>query len=334
MPEAILTYLVTFAVGFGLSLGLTPLLLKLIRIRGPYDRTCYGRRLPTLGGLGIIVATFMAGVSPLVLGGSPGVPPQLLPLVIASIPIIGVSIYDDIKGASVGLRLGCQALGGLTFSLWVGPLQRLNLPWGVISLGVWAHLVVILWLMLTANAINFLDGLDGLAAGIAAIAGVVLFGSALIARSSGAAILALAAVGAPLGFLLYNFHPARIFMGDTGSVFLGFLLGVVALIGAGKSVAMVSLALPVMALGIPILDAISAVIRRTHQGRSPFKGDRGHIHHRLLSMGIPHARVVIYLYIISALFGLLGLSLFYENRAIPILILLLGLVVGYIFLRR
>jgi UDP-GlcNAc:undecaprenyl-phosphate GlcNAc-1-phosphate transferase len=279
----------------------------------------------------IIVAVFLAGMSSSLMAE---IPLELISLLISSLPIIGISIYDDIKGASVKARLACQAVGGLTFSLWVQPLERLTLPWGVVALGGFGHLLSVLWLMLIANAFNFLDGLDGLAAGIAAISSLALFGSALIARSFVASVLALVVVGASLGFLPYNFHPARIFMGDTGSVFLGFVLGAIALVGAGKSVALVSLGLPILALGIPILDAISAVIRRTHHGRSIFQGDRAHIHHRLLSMGIPHSRVVIYLYLISALLGLLGLSLFYENRAIPILILLLGLVVGYIFLRR
>lgn len=332
-------YVIGFLLCLCISLLLTPLIIKESKKFSLYDnpdrRKFHKERRPTLGGIAIILSFFISLTLMTKIFFKGDIHFPLLKVLIASLPVIGISIYDDIKGSSTGMRILFQIIGGGIFLLLINPLQSLNLPFlGKVSLGLFAYPVGILWILLITNAINLIDGLDGLAAGVVAIASFFLFFSSLLARRPIAGLWALSICGASIGFLPYNFSPARIFMGDTGSIFLGFSLGSLSLIGAGKSVALVSLLFPVLALGFPILDVLTTVIRRSKNRRSIFEADREHIHYKILKLGINQKKTVFYLYLVTFLLGCLGLSLFSQNRAIPILILLIGLVISITIFKR
>jgi len=190
-------------------------------------------------------------------------------------------------------------------------------------------------LMMTTNAMNLIDGTDGLAAGIAAIAGTVLLVSAWRNGLMGPAMLAAVTVGVCAGFIPYNFPPARIFMGDAGATLLGFTLGASALTGGGKNVGLMSLLIPILALAVPLFDVVSAVVRRSSHGNSVFEADRQHIHHVLLSLGLSPRRTLLLLYSITAALGAVGLTLVGGPRTAALLIaVLVGLGALFVLSRR
>jgi len=330
-----------FTIGLSLVLvvTLTPLMIKISRRFSLYDlpnpRKLHHRRIPTVGGLVLFTGFFSTAFATSLIFRSPALMSQTLKLLAGSLPLVAISLYDDLKGASVGIRFLFQSLGCLVFVLLAHPLESVAVPWvGKFTLKFFSYPAMIIWLLLMANAINFIDGLDGLAAGICAISAATLSVSALMGNNIAAALLALAVMGTTIGFLPYNFSPAKIFMGDTGSILLGFLLGGIALLGAGKNVAFISLLVPILAFGVPIVDTLTAVVRRSFRGKNIFAADQEHLHHKILTFGITHRRAVISLYIISGLLSAIGLSLFYQNRFITLILFLLGLLVTVILFRR
>ena len=154
------------------------------------------------------------------------------------------------------------------------------------------------------NAVNLIDGLDGLACGVSAIASLTMFVVALLVAESNVAVLLAALMGACLGFLPYNMNPAKVFMGDTGALLLGYLLATLSVVGMFKFYAVVTFIVPVLALALPLLDTMFAIVRRMLRGQSPFTPDRGHLHHRLVDLGLNHKQAVALMYAISALLGL------------------------------
>jgi UDP-GlcNAc:undecaprenyl-phosphate/decaprenyl-phosphate GlcNAc-1-phosphate transferase len=213
-------------------------------------------------------------------------------------------------------------------------------------MGVFALPITVVWIVGIINAVNLIDGLDGLAAGVVFFAGLTNFIIACISGSTFVAVVMAATLGAVIGFLFYNFNPARIFMGDSGSYFLGYLLAATSLCGATtKASTAVSLLVPVVALGVPIFDTLFAMVRRILEKRSIFSPDRGHIHHRLLDMGITHRRAVLIIYGVSVVFTVsaiaisLGRSWHVGLAMLAASVVLVGLVrfVGYfeyVHLRR
>jgi UDP-GlcNAc:undecaprenyl-phosphate GlcNAc-1-phosphate transferase len=183
-----------------------------------------------------------------------------------------------------------------------------------VFLGPWGALFTVVWVLIVVNVINIIDGVDGLAAGIVTIAGTTLLLTAVSKRDAVAVSLASALIGASLGFLRYNFNPARIIMGDSGSMFLGYVLGGLSVMGLYKSYTAISLAVPILALGVPIADTLFAIYRRLRSGRPIYLPDRGHLHHRLLDRGLSQRQTVFLLYLVSALLGLGALALAGINR--------------------
>jgi UDP-GlcNAc:undecaprenyl-phosphate GlcNAc-1-phosphate transferase len=181
---------------------------------------------------------------------------------------------------------------------------------------------------------NFIDGLDGLAGGIAAIAGSVLVISSWRNGFMAPTMLAAAVVGVCIGFLPYNFPPARLFMGDAGATLLGFSLGASALTGAGKNVAFVSLLIPMLALGVPLLDVAGAVIRRSYRGTSIFAADHEHVHHFLMSIGVGERKTLVLLYAATAVLGAIGLLLSSGPRAVALLVFVLAVLCVLLLIRR
>lgn len=194
----------------------------------------------------------------------------------------------------------CLIICGLKIQFITNPFDHLNL---YVGLHIFAIPITIVWVIGITNALNLIDGLDGLAAGVALISCITMFVIAVLNQRWEAAILTSILGGSILGFLPYNFNPASIFMGDTGSQLLGFLLAAISIEGAIKSATAFAIVVPILALGLPIYDTLFAMIRRKINGKPIMQADRGHLHHRLLDMGLTQRQAVIIMYLISAVLG-------------------------------
>ena len=223
--------------------------------------------------------------------------------------LVVVGVIDDVRGMPALVKLFWQVVAAvLAFALGLS-LERLNLPWGIVQLGWLALPLTVAWIVLIINAINLIDGLDGLAAGVVLTA---LGAFALLSASAGVdptlPIIA-AAGGAAIGFLAYNLYPAEIIMGDTGSMFLGFVVGAIAISLTQDGLVPVSPIVPIVALAIPLADTVWAVIRRTARGEPFFVADRGHIHHQLLRMGFSQRDAMLFLTAVSAALAVIAVLL-------------------------
>jgi len=317
------SYVVACLVALVLSVVATPLVrrlaLRIGAISTPGGRHVHARVVPRLGGIGLAVSWIVPVVllslrDPAIAEVVHGELVQLFAVVIGGAVICGVGALDDARGVRPLYKLTAQvALACLAFACGFH-IQAVQLPLlGAFSMGVFALPVTVLWIVGVTNAVNLIDGLDGLAAGVAFFAA---FTSFVIASLSGSVLVALmmaALMGALVGFLFFNFNPARIFMGDSGSYFLGFVLATTAL-GGGlqqKASTAVSLLVPILALGVPIFDTLFSMVRRVLERRPIFSADRGHVHHRLLDLGLTHRRAVVVLYGVSILLaaGAIAVSL-------------------------
>lgn len=285
----------------------------------PADRSIHPRAIPTLGGAAIwasfLIAEFLGSF--LSSGQSNLLSPEFKGLIYGGTVVFLLGLYDDLRPAPAWVKVSVQISAALILVRFGYQIVVVASPFGgAVNLGLWGIPLTVAWVVGVVNAVNLIDGLDGLAAGICAIAGISLFTTGFRFGSGLSSLLAVGVVGSALGFLKHNFYPAKIFMGDTGSMFLGFCLAAISLVGAGKSVALVALLVPVAALGLPILDALLAVVRRTKRKVSIFQADKEHIHHRLLSLGLSHSGVVLLLYGVSVLFGALAIGLSTADRRI------------------
>lgn len=276
--------------------------------------------LPRLGGVAIFLAFSFSiilwlGLSilyPRLLDGL--APATLLRIYIPACLIFSLGIYDDLHGAGPYLKFSVQAIAATM--LFLGGMRILDLPvfFGAHSFPWFVGLpLTVIWVVAITNAFNLIDGLDGLAAGSALFSTVVFFVVALVNHSWLGALMSVSLAGAILGFLRFNFNPATIFLGDSGSLFIGFILSALALAGAQKAPTLVAVAIPVVSFGLPILETALSIIRRLISGRPIFTADREHIHHKLLQMGLSHRQVVIVLYAVSALFAMLSLFLLWPT---------------------
>jgi UDP-GlcNAc:undecaprenyl-phosphate/decaprenyl-phosphate GlcNAc-1-phosphate transferase len=230
-----------------------------------------------------------------------------LPLFFLGIALIFVvGLIDDIYDIRPLYKLAGQALAAAVVAFAGLRIEFVGDPFGggLILLGLMSVPITIIYLVGFANVINLIDGLDGLAAGVSAIAGMSLLVLAVQGNRPGAAVLAAALVGACLGFLRYNFHPASIFMGDSGSMLLGFTLAAISLLGVMKTTAAIALAVPLLIIGVPIFDTASAILRRLRHKTPIYQADAGHIHHRLLGRGFDQRQTVLVIYGWSALLAI------------------------------
>ena len=276
--------------------------------------------LPRLGGVAIFLAfslslslwRLLAFVYPRLLQGFAA--NTVLHIYGPACLIFALGIYDDLRGAGPYLKFSVQAIAAIM--LFAGGMQILGLPvlFGAHTLPWFIALpLTVLWVVAITNAFNLIDGLDGLAAGSALFSTMAFFVVALVNHSWLGALMSVALAGAILGFLRFNFNPATIFLGDSGSLFIGFVLSALALAGAQKAPTFVAVAIPVVSFGLPILETSLSVLRRLISGRPVFTADREHIHHKLLEMGFSHRQVVIVLYAVSAVFALLSLFLLWPT---------------------
>jgi UDP-GlcNAc:undecaprenyl-phosphate GlcNAc-1-phosphate transferase len=284
------------------------------------DRHLHNAPLPRLGGVAIFLA-FLLTIALALLAGwwNPSLSSGLTINTLATILVPGfliflLGIYDDIRTVGPYWKFAIQAVAGAM--LFAGGMRILDLPvlFGSHHFSWFVGLpLTILWVLAITNAFNLIDGLDGLAAGSALFSTLVVFVVALFSQSALVSLMALALAGAILGFLRFNFNPATIFLGDCGSLFIGFMLSALALRGAQKAPTIIAVAIPVVSFGLPILETALSVVRRFISGRPVFTADREHIHHKLLQQGLSHRQVVIVLYAVSAIFAMLSLFLLWPT---------------------
>lgn len=318
-------YLGIFGISLLLSFVLTRSVRSLCTSRGWVTpalsvRHLHATPLPRLGGVAIYLSFVLSvGIALLANLRHPGFVPEssqkvLLAILFPGTLILALGVYDDFRSLSPYTKFAVQALAASI--LYAGGMKIEALPvfFGLRHIGLAVALpLTILWVIGITNAFNLLDGLDGLAAGSALFSTMVVFAVAVFSDRALVALLTIALAGAILGFLRFNFNPATIFLGDCGSLFIGFMLSALALQGAQKSPTVIAVAIPVVSFGLPILDTAISVLRRWISGKPLFIADREHIHHKLLDRGLSHRQVVIVLYAVSALFALVSLFLLWPS---------------------
>lgn len=318
-------YLALILAGCVLGLVLTPLVTSASTALGlvdaPGGRKVHSHSVPRIGGLAVIVAALLAGTlilnSPLGSGHPPLAP--LAPMLLGAALVFAVGIYDDVRPLPAWIKLAVQVLAAAIAMTSGLLIERVTIGGETWQLGVVGWVITAAWIVGLTNAFNLIDGLDGLAAGVGAIAGAAC-AAILVGRGhAGEAMILSAVVGATLGFLAYNFPPASIFLGDGGSLVIGYLLATTAITGWQKGATALAAGVPLLIFALPLADALSALVRRAL--RRPPAGavtlrrllqqvaepDREHIHHRLIALGWSTSRTVVILYALTV--ALSGLAL-------------------------
>jgi len=299
------------------ALIVTPLVIwfapRIGAVDRPGVRTIHERPVPRIGGVAIFVAAMSLIVAVLHIDNVIGEAframwLRMTTLLCTSSFIFLVGLVDDLRGLPARIKFAAEVLAAVGLCAAGIRIESIGLTSDLSPhLGQAGCVLTVLWVVGVTNAVNLSDGLDGLAAGISAIACGVIAVLALYGGSTIMAILALALVGSLSGFLVFNFNPAKIFMGDCGSLFLGYTIAASSVMCMTKSSALVGLALPALALGIPIFDTLFSMLRRFLERRSLFAPDRSHFHHRLLDMGLRQRHAVLAIYLLTVLFTGMGL---------------------------
>lgn len=282
---------------------LTPYIRKLAFLVGavdrPDNRKVHKKIMPRLGGLAIYIAFMTAAVASLEMTK------DIVGILAGATVIVLVGVLDDKYQLPAKTKLLGQIFAACVLVLFDIRIEWVNNPFGgYFYLDYLSVPLTIFWVISFTNVVNLMDGLDGLAAGVSAIASLTVI---LVAAQMGyyhIAVMTAALAGGIIGFIRYNFNPATIFMGDTGSMFIGYMLAAISVYGAVKTAATVALIVPAIALGLPIMDTAFAIMRRYSNGRPIFQPDKGHIHHRLLAMGMNQKQAVLLMYAISAALGI------------------------------
>ena len=309
-----------FLLSLVLALVMTPVVTRAANryrmMDRPLARKIHRRAIPGVGGIAIYWAFFLpfvlflfhdAEIVALIVADN-----RIVALVVGASLVFGLGLRDDLEPLSPTLKFAVQALAaGIAYWGGIG-ISAVYLPGiGGFVLGWFALPVTVFWFLLVINAVNLIDGLDGLAAGVSFFSAMILLVLCVISQRTLVAMGLAAMAGSCLGFLRYNFNPASVFMGDSGSYFLGYLLAGLSIMGSIKSQATVAILIPVIALGLPLMDAVWAPIRRFIYGRGMFQPDRDHLHHRLMKLGFSQRRIVLGLYGVTI--GLGGLALLLVN---------------------
>ena len=324
-------YLMCFVVALVLAAVVTPLVIRLAFKTGAIDqpdaRKVHSQPIPRIGGLAIFLSFmltvfFMTDFSALPDDLSSGE----LGLLLGGTLIVVLGLVDDFCNLPAKVKLLGQIICALVVVVGFDVrIDFITAPFGgYLYTEYLAIPLTLFWFVGFTNTVNLIDGLDGLAAGVAGIAALTIFAVALTNEIFVVATLTIILAGSVIGFLFYNFNPAKIFMGDTGSMFLGFMLAGISVIGAVKTTATITLVIPLLALGVPIMDTSFAIIRRYRGGVPIFKPDKGHLHHRLLDKGFSQRQAVLLVYAVSIF---LGLTAIIFNAFSGVLAMLLALVV-------
>ncbi|MGY0691316.1 glycosyltransferase family 4 protein [Virgibacillus sp. FSP13] len=285
-----------------ISLIITPFLIKISKkfhaTDKPNYRKVHAEPTPTLGGLAIFFS-FIIGLAILQPTNE-----YHLAIVCGAFIIIVLGCVDDLMDLSPKIKFVTQIIVAALVVFWGGlQVEFINLPFGgQIEFGFLSSIVTIFWIVGITNAINLIDGLDGLAAGVSSIALFTIAGMAVIMGDVYVTTMALILFFSTIGFLRYNFFPAKIFMGDTGALFLGYMISILALLGF-KNVTIISFIIPIFILGVPISDTLIAIVRRYINNQPLSSPDSSHLHHRLIKSGFTHKQTVLIIYALSAMFS-------------------------------
>ncbi len=308
-----LQILLTIAVGFAVSFASTPIVKGFAQKVGAIDVPRDGRRvhdhpIPRMGGLAIFLGFLISVVLFIDLTR------EVRGILLGAVLIVACGAIDDVISLRAWIKLLVQiaaaviaVLHGVVIEVFRNP--NIFSDNEALILGALAVPVTILWIVGITNSVNLIDGLDGLAVGVSTIASTTMFVVALLVSEGGVAVILAALMGACLGFMPYNLNPAKIFMGDTGSLLLGYVLATVSVVGMFKFYAIVTFVVPILALFLPLFDTLCAIVRRLLRGQSPMHPDRGHLHHRLIDMGLSQKQAVAVLYSLSAVLGLCAVVL-------------------------
>jgi UDP-GlcNAc:undecaprenyl-phosphate GlcNAc-1-phosphate transferase len=305
-----INYVLGLLVAFFVSVITLPMIIRFSKRFGfvdqPNSRKVHKEAKPRLGGIAIILGT-IAGCFVLE-------PPieNMTGIITGAVILILTGIIDDRYALSAKVKIIAQIASAVVVVASGLRIEYVSLPFiAHIEFGLLSYLVTIFWIVAIVNSINLIDGLDGLAGGVATIAIITILIMATFNPVAQASVIAFSIVliGSTIGFLFFNFHPAKIFMGDTGSLFLGYSIAIISILGFYKSVTALSLLVPLIILGVPILDTFFAIIRRALNKQKISSPDKGHLHHRLLEMGYGHRETVIIIYGISIMFSMAALVL-------------------------
>ena len=266
------------------------------------DRRMHSHPIPRLGGLAIFVAFILSVLL------TADINRQVQGILLGAVIIVVVGVIDDMICLPALVKMGGQIIAAVVaiyFGVLIDNLSNPNFFSDVqfVSLKFWSIPITLIWIVGVTNSVNLIDGLDGLAVGVSAIASITMLVISIVLKQSNVAIILASLAGACIGFMPYNLNPAKIFMGDTGALLLGFVLSTVSVIGLFKFYAIVTFLVPFIVLGLPIFDTAFAIFRRLASGRSPLSPDRGHFHHRLIDMGLSQKQAVAVLYAISTILG-------------------------------
>ena len=328
-----LRVLLAIVTGFAVAFGTTPIVKTFARKVGAMDNPGEARRIhqhpiPRMGGMAIFFG-FLVSVVLFVEVTKP-----VQGILIGAVIIVATGVVDDIVSIKYWLKLLAEILAAAIAVLHGVTIQVLMNP-NVFSaeesivIGILSIPVTILWIVGVTNAVNLIDGLDGLACGVSVISSVTMLVVALMVAEPNVALILACLMGACVGFIPYNLNPAKIFMGDTGALLLGYILATVSIMGMFKFYAVVTFLAPILALALPIFDTLFAIIRRLLRGENPMKPDRGHLHHRLLDHGLSQKQAVAVLYALSAMLGLTAVVICSTGRLRLLLLLIeLGIAVA------
>jgi UDP-GlcNAc:undecaprenyl-phosphate GlcNAc-1-phosphate transferase len=332
--DLIRDYIIISLLAFLISVTLTPIVRRYCQKGHALDFPTIPRKIhtvpvPRLGGIAIYLGFFLPLFAVFLTDGKvyelfAQRVDTLISLFVTSTLVFAIGIYDDIRGATVFQKLVVQLAAAVIIYFLGFKIQLLSIPFvGSVNPGILGFPLTILWIVGVTNAINFIDGVDGLACGVGFFSVSTMFILSLFLHRTLTAFFAAALAGGLFGFVLYNFAPATIFMGDSGSLFIGFIIATISLYGLQKSSTAVVLLIPIIVLGVPIADTVLAIIRRIGNGRSPFTADKEHIHHRLLRMGLSSRQVTLILYAVCSSLGITALLMTAVNNKLLTLILIM-----------
>lgn len=319
-----LSIIIGFIITLVSSLIITPLTIKFAKRIGivdkPNDRKKHNGNIPLLGGVAVIVPVII---------GLFYLQPQhysMVAIIIGAIIIITIGLLDDIYSLKPLTKLIAQITAAVVVMSSGLMIEKLTVPLiGSVDLGVFSYVITILWIVGITNAMNLIDGLDGLASGVAAIAFASIFVMAIGDGIEVVVFMSIVMLASLIGFLIFNFYPAKIFLGDVGSLFIGYSLSVISMLGLFKNVTVFSFIVPIIVLTIPIFDTIFAIVRRAINKQHIMTADRKHIHYVLLDLGFGHKNTVLLIYAFSAVFGAIAI-IFTNATTIFALVIMLVMV--------
>jgi len=287
------------------------------------DRRVHDHPIPRLGGLAIFIAFILSVVL------FADISKQVSGILLGAILVVAIGAVDDVVSLKAWVKFIFQIIAAVIAVMHDVVIQVIMNPnvfsnVDTLNLGPFAIPVTIIWIVAITNSVNLIDGLDGLAVGVSTISSVMMLVIALLVADANMAVILASLAGACIGFMPYNLNPAKIFMGDTGALLLGYVLSTVSIIGLFKFYAVVSFAVPFLVLAVPLFDTVFAFFRRLLKGQNPMKPDRGHFHHRLIDMGLNQKQAVAILYSISMLLGLAAVVMTTSGELRALILIICG----------